>query len=606
LVPLPYSLKLDKLPDLTKIVVFTDGSSTGKHSYNSSGGCGILILEENKIQDLFNDQVKSNEDIYLSEVDFLALSGQIEGTNDSYKAELMGVWTALRILSCNTTFQINIRLDNQSVVKDFNKLRNNPLTFLKNLYRKTEFPIWKAIEYLMKKIKANGGSAETEWVKGHTAENLGNNFADFMASMHGTKKTNLTNLLKLPNQDDTAMEILPKYGKMVIETDLRAFIRSHYHTGFAINSMNNEWHKKNNNISNESRKQIDVNWDKTFQILHNSRRIDSKYGTNKTTTFRSYQMKLFHGVLPTIDVLMNRNYDTYLTDTCKRCNQERETNEHIWTCTEASEARKDIITRAKRILIEPFRKMSNKTPALAQELSIIIKVVNEIIPSEEHDNNDEEYEGLRTLLSLTHPYLNIEDSIDFLTRIKHRHLFRGIVPQPLILLIETFYNLIHKCNKIPECESLRIKELLAKEGAVKLVYTFVKRINLDGFEEIWKTRCKETVEWEKRNRINKKMKRQTSQNPHQIPTPKNPKLNKTTLSLQTQITVQLQYQSQIPLNKFFNSSVKVKWKAPPKENNSVFIMGEEATPEPKRRTPKDFEDNNRGPHPRIEEDDGIT
>jgi hypothetical protein len=141
------------------------------------------------------------------------------------------------------------------------------------------------------------------------------------------------------------------YADNLIETDFRKVVKYHQQTEIALELLAREWHSKQNNISKYSRIPIKVNWTKTLNILHNNIKMTSLTTLLKQTRYGSYLMRLFNGMLPTMDVMHRRNKEIYPDDMCKLCQQASEDNIHIWECPKNEKTIEDIFRKGYLQLI---------------------------------------------------------------------------------------------------------------------------------------------------------------------------------------------------------------------------------------------------------------
>jgi hypothetical protein len=80
-----------------------------------------------------------------------------------------------------------------------------------------------------------------------------------------------------------------------------------------------------------------IDWPILKKTIHQDGNMMSGFSTKKTSHIRGYVTKLVTGTLPTMKILHDK-WTLYDTDVCPRCFEEPETNQHIWTCSKATES----------------------------------------------------------------------------------------------------------------------------------------------------------------------------------------------------------------------------------------------------------------------------
>lgn len=355
--------------------------------------------------------------------------------------------------------------------------------------------------------------------------------------------------------------LIPHIAHKRVETNLRQVIKQFFGTITAYNSLYSTWHTINNNITPlMNTLPIEVDWNRTFQILHNSTKMSCTFTNRKISTFRSYQMKLFHGKLPTMDVLHQRSSHVYKDSICKICEVEVEDNEHLWECIEHKPIIQLLTSEARSILYTPFAKIADPNLLLK---ALIGDVLNIFTPFDINiDNRNHTRDVFRTVLLRAYPtYTNPE--IEFLIKecelFQVKHLIRGLVPAKISYVLRLIADYILATTELTFKESDSMHVFKTKQIYKHVSYTAIKHINNECFVQVWKPRCTSTIEWESDNDISSKDKRTFISNPAlprvlRIPKPSIQVLR--TLAIDIMV---LQYGKSYPLNHYLNPGLKPVW-----------------------------------------------
>jgi len=219
------SLNLQELDPTSSLQVLTDGSCTDLHNLKRSAWCGIFFTTNN-FWDTNSHMFKSVEDIRQANTPRIEMYGEFTSHKDSFKAELMAVYQACKLLETHPQLNVNIVLDNLGVVKKANALLFGYKMTLHETLRTDIFLLWTAIQKLTTQRISQSGSLTFTWVKGHST-NQGNNHSDILASHHGANHNEFTNTFRLPTKAQTDMTYSPIISKKRVKTDLRKAL-SHY------------------------------------------------------------------------------------------------------------------------------------------------------------------------------------------------------------------------------------------------------------------------------------------------------------------------------------------------------------------------------------------
>ena len=120
--------------------------------------------------------------------------------------------------------------------------------------------------------------------------------------------------------------------------------------------------------------QYHIQWSATTRMLNNNQTDNDR----STTSFpqhrrRAFKYKLFINELPTLTQLIKRRPDLYKKPTCVLCNQEDESQEHIWTYPAHHHTWINILSKAAHLLHDAIKCNSDTPP----HIDIIMKLVHE-------------------------------------------------------------------------------------------------------------------------------------------------------------------------------------------------------------------------------------
>lgn len=503
-----HSLNLEELDNINtpgNLTIFTDGSVTDANNPRVSAGCGILMLKTEDWNTL-NTFTTSVED-FANKVNLhpnISLYGEITGHKTSYTAELTGVYQALMILEDHPHITVNIVLDNEAVVKDFEP----QITFTKHennkILRSSGTPHWERIRKL---IVCRTGKTRLSWIKGH-ANHKGNEYADKLASNHGTKRNAWTNTFHTPRMTGSRTLNAMAYTKDgPIEIDVRKFIKHRLEYNISNDFFNSTYQIEHNNIyyptcTNDKPQEID--WTRTLAIVHGAVKMSSRYSNISITANRTYHMKLITGMLPTLTKLHQRRPLIYKDNICIRCNTHVETNEHVWTCTAARETRQTIFTEAQITLLKKLNPVKQDISEIDEEH---MKLIMSIMPIMDQNNKTREEikDAFKEYVQDKQQYTQEEATraVTAMEYFNHNHAIRGIVPTLLRVLIETLINDIIDRTKDKSTKSNLRRTF---HNIPNLVSQYISEISAKSKERIWKVRCEEVQAWEEEQKITRQQK----------------------------------------------------------------------------------------------------
>src|SRR6266487_4335147 len=77
------------------------------------------------------------------------------------------------------------------------------------------------------------------------------------------------------------------------------------------------------------------------EVFNTNGKQKSGFSSSKTSSLRSYILKVYTNTLPTFEILYWR-WNIYLNNLCPRCTAQTETNNHVWTCSHSVKVCQDI------------------------------------------------------------------------------------------------------------------------------------------------------------------------------------------------------------------------------------------------------------------------
>lgn len=101
----------------------------------------------------------------------------------------------------------------------------------------------------------------------------------------------------------------------------------------------------------------EFDWKKTLNFISNRNRYSKWEVSEKDSIERTYEIKNFLKILPTYDILFQREVNRIESKICIRCKKEIENWEHLWICENNEYTLKELIGR---ILLEYEQKIKKK------------------------------------------------------------------------------------------------------------------------------------------------------------------------------------------------------------------------------------------------------
>ena len=180
---------------------------------------------------------------------------------------------------------------------------------------------------------------------------------------------------------------------------------------------------------------------------------------------RTYLIKCYSKILPTLEHQMKRHPKVYQNDTCPRCQQSQETFSHLWECTQS---------------INIINKIHQKAPKKLQQL------IND------HDNHTSILNIQVFINNLLSQQNTLTSTIQIGRKIQPQEIYSGIVPHLLTQFIN-IYNIDIKQARV-------------------IVSKFVIWISNKTRKKIWISRCKILINHQNTHNITSKQKKQKSNN----------------------------------------------------------------------------------------------
>jgi len=179
-----------------------------------------------------------------------------------------------------------------------------------------------------------------------------------------------------------------------------------------------------------------------------NRNIEEKQSTSFTqSNFDAFKTKLMFKELPTIKHLSHKYEDLYSNLNCPTCDREKEDHNHLWKCDNRQQIIEDIKTDLYFEILNQSNKFIKKD---AFEIDAIIDAINDI---------------------------------DFVS------IINGLILKKLTSLINQRTN---------------------QQNTHRIIYNSINKIIHRIYEEIWKPRCIDMIEYEKKHNITKNSKRKPS------------------------------------------------------------------------------------------------
>jgi hypothetical protein len=109
-----------------------------------------------------------------------------------------------------------------------------------------------------------------------------------------------------------------------------------------------------------------IDWNMYKEIFNTDGKQKEGFSSRKTSDLRTYITKIYTNTLPMMDIL-HKKWDIYLNNICPRCTTSVETNDHLWTCSYATEDLQDII--------DEFRRKYSVPPSLCPHIEVAVRAI---------------------------------------------------------------------------------------------------------------------------------------------------------------------------------------------------------------------------------------
>jgi ribonuclease HI len=403
----------------------------------------------------------------------VAIGGRVAGYASSTIAELCGLLATIIISPRNA--EVSVFIDNLTVVENFQILvKNRETATARQRIRSADAQWWAMVHYAYVR---QGKRVSVHWVRGH-AGNLGNEAADAIAKAAHRVDTGMWQLDPKQHHD---MLCHASFSQRTADQDLRQIlklqsaVRHHYRWAYQQRTKEHiqDWNA--------------VAWTPTLRIIHNNNPPKRLYTSLQDSQLRSHRVKKLHGMLPTLQEMKQRLPDVYDTAMCRRCEEEIETDDHLWNCTtslyeqrqewtEAVEDLNRVGSRAWRRAVQKWKKAKDEAESSGKQFNTACPTFVEA-PTEDIWASLEGIQGIEDRGGRTGgatqdrpeeepPKWTVKD------------VYRGLVP---ISLIDGWKRVFQTTPLI----------------ATMTATAFVSRLEEYGRTGLWNKRCEDTVAWEK-------------------------------------------------------------------------------------------------------------
>jgi ribonuclease HI len=246
----------------------------------------------------------------------LSFKGKIENFPSSSRAEIAAILTLLVTIPANKT--VNIFCDSQATISAIQSClqENTPKKKLHNTFllrHITQIIRQQRINLMLHKVKAHSG-------------NKHNDTADWLAKRATTLEERHT--IK-PTDNRGNLDHNTKWNDIQLEVPIQEMAKRICEAKHVL-----EWRSLNRNMSSINNDTLrSTNWALSVKSLHPSKMTNSN--TNEEDhRDRSFRIRLWNNELPTKSKLHDRSFKTYQDNICVRCKKEKETNTHVFNCTE--------------------------------------------------------------------------------------------------------------------------------------------------------------------------------------------------------------------------------------------------------------------------------
>ncbi|KAG9061431.1 hypothetical protein KI688_007418 [Linnemannia hyalina] len=184
----------------------------------------------------------------------------------------------------------------------------------------------------MRVVESRPGGVEVVWIKGHSNIH-GNELADQAAKV-AAQSGSVPWMVDLTQQTDITT-FAHCYGG-IVEIDLRQLLKQQ-----STIRRHQAWTSQRR-VKRAIPDIEDVEWNSTLAYVHDRHAVFTFYSNSKDSHQRTHHIKKLHGMLPTLNSMQARKPNLYPTCVCRRCELEKEDNDHVWKCPSAAETTTEI------------------------------------------------------------------------------------------------------------------------------------------------------------------------------------------------------------------------------------------------------------------------
>jgi hypothetical protein len=236
---------------------------------------------------------------------------------------------------------VEIRTDSSSCINSYAKIiKPHPKDILRKQMKKPNWQLWLRLADIITKKKLQ---LKLTKVKAHSKD-LNNNRVDQLA-----KKAKEEPEVQWRTLSTTVPITVPEWNNIPIDISTRAFLKDYNEREILI-----QWTSQN---------RIQQRWKEEIQ---NPEKFDwkglwdyCKDGGSLSTSLkaagnRTFKTRLIHNELPTMDILIKRKSLEMPNNLCVLCQHQEETLDHLLTCKETKEIKKNIWQQAQDKLVSSW------------------------------------------------------------------------------------------------------------------------------------------------------------------------------------------------------------------------------------------------------------
>ena len=377
----------------------------------------------------------------LKKTDHIAKSYEImEGLHNSFYSETIGVYQAFKLAKLLPDSEVKIILDNEAAQKIANKISHLKLQQLNKLEGRI---IWNAIKKINDSLNT---PPEVIWIKGHNGT-PGNEYSDELAGKYKISQQTIKTYIPTSNADLPRNLRILNNKNHTFQQKTRKVIKGIQQVEKAILHESNKYQIKANRTA-ASDLPVENDIIHTDSFINGGFKITSPITNQSISDNRTFYAKINAGLLATNSIMSKRIPNK--TPKCEQCdNNQVETNEHLWTCSENLKTIKLCTDTIKKLISETIIK---KIPFVTKkERENIVYLVN-MVPI----NSNENRKNFLTMMLL--PIARSEEKfihqIKQLNTIEIGYYMRGNLPTVIAELCQTIYAFIIKKIKVRQLDNL--------------------------------------------------------------------------------------------------------------------------------------------------------